>query len=101
MPHAFNQQDVFGYAPLDVGAPPHFPDIFDRLRRDIVVPFPGALFLVGAGLLGKIYCHWIRQRGGVALDIGAMADAFAGFNTRASIAAIYATQPLRQDGWSR
>ena len=41
------------------------------------MPFPGAVFLVGAGALGKIYCQWIKERGGIALDIGSMCDAWA------------------------
>ena len=42
------------------------------------MPFPGALFLVGAGAFGKIYCHWIRDRGGIAVDIGSLFDSWAG-----------------------
>lgn len=34
----------------------------------------GALCLVGAGFWSEIYCAWIKQRGGVAVDIG------SGFN---------------------
>jgi hypothetical protein len=60
----------------------HFPEVFERLMQKFVVPFPGALFLVGAGLLGKIYCARIKQLGGIALDIGSLADAWSGFNTR-------------------
>lgn len=56
----------------------HFPDGFDELRRTLTVPFPGALFLVGAGAFGKIYCHWIKDRGGIAIDIGGQFDAWAG-----------------------
>jgi hypothetical protein len=56
----------------------HYPARFLELRETLSVPFPGAVFLVGAGALGKIYCHWIKQRGGVALDIGSICDAWAG-----------------------
>ena len=55
----------------------HFPARFQQLRETLTVPFPGAMFLVGAGALGKIYCHWIKERGGIALDIGSMCDAWA------------------------
>ncbi len=55
----------------------HFPKRFRELHATLTVPFRGAVFLVGAGALGKIYCHWIRQRGGIALDIGSMCDAWA------------------------
>ena len=57
---------------------PHFPDGFEELRETLHVPYPGALFLVGAGVFGKIYCHWIKQRGGVAVDIGSIFDSWAG-----------------------
>lgn len=56
----------------------HYPNGYRELRDKLEVPFPGALFLVGAGAFGKIYCHWIRQRGGVAIDIGSMCDTWAG-----------------------
>ena len=57
---------------------PHFPDGFRALRRTLAVPFRGAMFLVGAGVFGKIYCHWIKARGGIAIDIGGMFDSWAG-----------------------
>lgn len=57
---------------------PHFPDGFEELRETLHVPYPGALFLVGAGVFGKIYCHWIKQRGGIAVDIGSIFDSWAG-----------------------
>jgi hypothetical protein len=56
----------------------HYPARFFELKETLRVPFPGAVFLVGAGALGKIYCHWIKQRGGIALDIGSICDAWAG-----------------------
>jgi hypothetical protein len=55
----------------------HFPDTFNRLREALEVPFPGAVFLVGAGVFGKIYCQWIKERGGIALDVGSMCDPWA------------------------
>ena len=63
--------------PNDV-AMPHWPDGFNRIRETLEVPYPGALFLVGAGICGKIYCQWIKERGGVAVDIGSMFDSWAG-----------------------
>lgn len=57
---------------------PHYPDGFNEIRETLKVPYPGALFLVGAGICGKIYCQWIRDRGGVAVDIGSMFDSWAG-----------------------
>ncbi len=72
--------DKFAAGGLAAGA--HFPSRFEQLRQDLNVEFPGMLFLVGAGLCGKVYCHWIRERGGIALDIGAVMDAWIGLGTR-------------------
>ncbi|WP_296712621.1 tetratricopeptide repeat protein [Rhodoblastus sp.] len=60
----------------------HFPDRFNELMSTLQVPKRGAVFLVAAGLLGKIYCHRIKQLGGIALDVGACVDAWMGFKTR-------------------
>lgn len=60
----------------------HYPDAFNAIRETLTVPFRGALFLVGAGVLGKIYCHWIKQRGGIAIDVGSLMDAWMGLGTR-------------------
>ena len=35
-----------------------------------------------AGVIGKIYTNWMRDRGGVAIDIGAAVDLWAGRATR-------------------
>ena len=54
----------------------HFHDYFDRILE---YPFEaGQVWLVGAGVLGKIYCEAIRQRGAVAVDVGAAMDLWAG-----------------------
>jgi hypothetical protein len=50
--------------------------------RDALTPKPGEVWLVAAGFLGKIYCDDIRQRGGIALDIGSLADYWMGYVTR-------------------
>lgn len=55
----------------------HYPDGFHELRETLEVPFPGALFLVGAGAFGKVYCQWIKERGGIAIDVGSIFDAWA------------------------
>ena len=60
----------------------HYPDAFWRICDNIDVPFQGAVFLVGAGILGKVYCEVIKQRGGIALDIGAVFDAWSGHGHR-------------------
>ncbi|GJD51044.1 hypothetical protein OPKNFCMD_3795 [Methylobacterium crusticola] len=62
---------------------PHFPTVFHqvvaRLREG---DWAGMLWLVAAGYLGKLYCHEIARRGGVAVDIGSVADAWSGKATR-------------------
>lgn len=60
----------------------HFPVVYARILGELQVPFQGAVFLVGAGLLGKVYCARIKQLGGIAIDIGALADGWMGYNTR-------------------
>ena len=57
---------------------PHYPDGFEELRETLEVPYRGAVFLVGAGVFGKIYCHWIKERGGIAIDVGSIFDTWAG-----------------------
>lgn len=44
--------------------------------------WPGLVVLVGAGVLGKIYCHRVKQLGGIAIDVGSMMDVWAGLKTR-------------------
>lgn len=61
---------------------PHFPDTFQHLIDEIEVPYRGALFVVGGGLLGKIYCNVIKEKGGIALDLGSILDAWAGAKSR-------------------
>ena len=60
----------------------HFPAIYEELLGTLSVPRPGCVFLVAAGLLGKVYCGRIKALGGIALDIGALADAWMGYETR-------------------
>lgn len=60
---------------------PHYPDSFIEIMRSICVP-KGGVFLVGAGILGKIYCEVIRQKGGIAIDIGSIFDSWLGIHSR-------------------
>jgi hypothetical protein len=55
----------------------HFPSRFNTLKHEIKVPYKGAVYLVGAGALGKIYCQWIKQAGGIAIDIGSICDSWS------------------------
>ncbi len=65
--------------------PRHYPAQFNKIPRWMDVQaenFPGSLLLVGAGVIGKIYCNWWRDRGGVAMDVGGTMDCWAGRVTR-------------------
>ncbi len=77
--HRVPEQAIYAYRP---NLPRHFPETFDFLRARIEVPFEGALFLVGAGPCGKVYCDVIKRRGGIAIDIGSIFDVWAGRLTR-------------------
>ncbi|WP_422128421.1 hypothetical protein [Vibrio hannami] len=56
----------------------HFPTEYKTVIDQISVPYKGAVFLVAAGYLGKLYCHEIKLRGGIALDIGSVFDSWTG-----------------------
>lgn len=78
IPHEARYAAQFGYA--DAGE--HYPDAFRELERTLAVRAPGEVFLVAAGFLGKMYCDWIKERGGIALDVGSVVDHWCGFATR-------------------
>ena len=62
---------------------PHYPDQFNRIHRWMdKCAVEGNPCLVGAGVIGKLYVNWFRDRGGVAIDIGAVFDLWAGKATR-------------------
>ncbi len=63
----------------------HYPEQFNQLKNFFETEtfgVKGQLHLVGAGILGKIYCDWIKQSGGIAVDIGGVFDHWAGLKTR-------------------
>lgn len=60
----------------------HYPEVFDAACVTLSEKSEGEVFLVAAGLLGKIYCEVIRSAGGIAIDIGSIADGWMGYNTR-------------------
>jgi hypothetical protein len=61
---------------------PHWPDGFKEVMEQLEAVRPGMAFLVGAGVLGKIYCTRIKAKGGVALDIGSILDTWAEIPSR-------------------
>ncbi|MEE9272335.1 MAG: hypothetical protein V3U57_03585 [Robiginitomaculum sp.] len=59
------------------------PFIYKKVAKQIAkVCDPGTLGLVAGGAIGKIFCETIRAHGGVALDVGSMADYWVGAKTR-------------------
>lgn len=63
---------------------PHFPDLFNKVPRwlDSLGLESHKLVLIGAGGLGKIYCSLVKDRGGIALDVGSLFDGWVGLITR-------------------
>jgi hypothetical protein len=61
----------------------HYPDRFEEIAADLATrDLTGELFLVGAGILGKIYCDLIKRQGGMAIDAGSMMDVWMGMGVR-------------------
>lgn len=60
----------------------HFPERYEEITKELNKPHNGRLFLVAAGILGKFYASIIKRNGGIALDIGSVADGWANKHTR-------------------
>lgn len=60
----------------------HYPDRFNEVQAALRPARQGAVFLVGAGFCGKVYCNTIKERGGIAIDLGSIFDCWAGLVTR-------------------
>lgn len=60
----------------------HYPEVFHRVMDDLDRPLNARLFIVAGGILGKFYCERIRASGGVAIDVGSVADSWVGAETR-------------------
>jgi hypothetical protein len=73
------------HRPIAEGAVQHFPAAFGNICSLLSRPHDGKLFLVGAGLIGKHYLNVVKQHGGIAIDIGALIDAWDGLSTRGLI----------------
>ncbi len=67
---------------LETGAPALFQTFDDQIASMAALCGPGTLVLVGAGFLGKIFIAAARNKGAVALDVGAVLDYLAGYKTR-------------------
>ena len=62
----------------------HFRDVFPAVLASLEAVGPGDLVLVGAGFLGKLYALRAKERGAVAVDVGALFDLWSGAMTRPS-----------------
>lgn len=77
----------FAFSDNDIKRTPvkgkHYPDYFSKIMMEIKDRVElGAVYLVGAGILGKIYCNEIKKHGGIAIDVGSLIDGIAGLKTR-------------------
>jgi hypothetical protein len=61
----------------DGGRSSHYPERFTEISHHLRQLPPKTVALVGAGILGKVYCELIRSAGGAAFDCGALFDAWA------------------------
>jgi hypothetical protein len=61
----------------------HYPEVYNRVKFELPSKIK-KLVLVGAGLPGNSYCHWAKELGAVALDIGSVMDIWDNKNTRTS-----------------
>jgi hypothetical protein len=59
----------------------HYPNLYTKIH-EWISGRPGGLYFIGAGGLGKVYCQWVKESGGVAIDIGSVFDGWAGLPTR-------------------
>lgn len=54
------------------------PYFLHETRKQLPNDLAGKLVLIGAGPWAEIYAYWIKQRGGIAIDIGTGFDLLAG-----------------------
>jgi hypothetical protein len=52
----------------------HYPERFTELMESLQISYHGQVFLVAAGILGKMYCTRLKLLGAIAIDIGSIAD---------------------------
>ncbi len=81
IPSEYKYSQLFDYN--DQKNKSHYPDYFQQICSEITVSYQGEVFLVAAGFLGKIYCNIIKMKGGIALDVGSIADYWLNYTTRA------------------
>ncbi len=80
IPSEYKYSRLFDHDQSDTA--PHYPDRFNFIKTNLTVAYPGEVFLVAAGFLGKFYCQIIKEKGGIALDVGSAADYWLDYKTR-------------------
>lgn len=60
----------------------NFPDRYHQILDELNVCYKGQVFLIGAGICGKVYCDEVFLQGGIGIDIGAVCDCWLGLATR-------------------
>ena len=80
IPTEYKYAQLFGYTRQQEHD--HYPHFFKKIGEELNVAYEGEVFLVAAGFLGKFYCHLIKQKGGIALDVGSAMDYWLDFKTR-------------------
>ena len=64
----------------------HFPFVYREILANLrSTPQIGRVWIVAAGILGKLYCAAIREAGGIAIDVGSLADGWLGKVTRPTL----------------
>ncbi len=91
IPTEHRYADLFGYAATHE---PHYPNVFQPIMTKLATVTAGQVWLVAAGALGKAYCHRIRELGGIAIDVGSIADHWCGYSTRGYEAVAAYKNPL-------
>jgi hypothetical protein len=60
----------------------HLGMVWPMIAESLAVPTSGKLFLVSAGILGNIYCDYVKKGGGTAINIGSIVDVWVGKPSR-------------------
>lgn len=74
----------------------HYPKQYNQINQWLKSS-KGKVVLVAAGGLGKIYCNWAKQNGGIAIDIGSVADSWMGVGSRSYFNKV---NPSNFGGWA-
>lgn len=73
----------------DIG---HYPDVYAEVLDAINPPEPGTIYVVAAGILSKGYCTAIKERGGIGIDVGSIADVWMNVKSRPGMSSNFVEQ---------